>query len=350
MAAWRIISNDINRMISPPAFRKALLHWYNRQKRDLPWRRTLDPYRIWISEIMLQQTRVAAVIPYFERFLERFPTPAALAAAPQADVLAAWAGLGYYSRARNLQAAARQMNGAFPSDYESIRALPGIGDYTAAAVGSIAFGLPHAAVDGNVLRVLSRVANDASDIASPKTRARFQQLAGDLLDRRRPGDFNQAMMELGATLCLPRQPQCLLCPVAALCRGLQAGRQNELPVKSPKAAPTVIDRTILIVERTGKLLMWQRPSEQRKLGGFWEFPEADHFPDLKLGKPVGVFRHSIMNHNYRITVCPGELRTIPSGFEWIAVSEWQRLPVSTTAKKAWKTFSCSIKPSQPVTR
>src|SRR6266516_234894 len=184
-------------------FRKALLSWYAGAKRVLPWRETRDPYRIWISEVMLQQTRVAAVIPYYERFLARFPDLATLAAAPEQELLAAWGGLGYYSRARNLQRAAQQMRGRFPSDYESIRALVGVGDYTAAAVASIAFGLPYAVVDGNVLRVLSRVTNDASDIGSLKTKKRMQALADTLLAQSDPGLYNQALMELGATVCLP---------------------------------------------------------------------------------------------------------------------------------------------------
>ncbi|HWB95145.1 MAG TPA: A/G-specific adenine glycosylase, partial [Bryobacteraceae bacterium] len=207
------------------SFAAALLAWYARSHRDLPWRRTRDPYRIWISEIMLQQTRAQAVIPYYEKFLDRFPTVEALAEAPEHDVLAAWSGLGYYSRARNLQKAAVAITaaGGFPREYEELRRLPGIGPYTAAAIASIAFGLPHAVLDGNVMRVVARLENDPADIASPKTRARFQQRAQELLDPREAGHFNQAIMELGATLCLPRAPQCLLCPVAGECRALAAG-------------------------------------------------------------------------------------------------------------------------------
>src|SRR3954447_1448422 len=175
-------------------FARVLLEWYHHGKRDLPWRRTSDPYAIWVSEIMLQQTRVAAVIPFYERFLQRFPDVTSLASAPGEELLAAWAGLGYYSRVRNMQRAARAMpNGLFPRTYEEIRALPGIGDYTAAAVASIAFGLPHAAVDGNVLRVLSRITNEQGDVTSGLTRARLRAQADEFLNRDDPGTYNQAV-------------------------------------------------------------------------------------------------------------------------------------------------------------
>src|SRR5436853_2803564 len=183
-----------------------LLAWYRKSHRDLPWRGTTDPYRIWVSEIMLQQTRAVAVIPYYERFLARFPTVATLAAAPEQDVLALWAGLGYYSRARNLRRAAQAIvaAGGFPRDYDAIRALPGIGDYTAAAVASIAFSLPHAVLDGNVMRVVARVENEGADIGTVRTRERFRAVAQEWLVPDDPGHFNQALMELGATVCLPR--------------------------------------------------------------------------------------------------------------------------------------------------
>ena len=201
---------------------RLLLAWYARGHRDLPWRDTRDPYRIWVSEIMLQQTRAQAVIPYYHRFLERFPSVEALAAAAEDEVLALWSGLGYYSRARNLRLAARQIvdSGGFPRSYEGIRGLPGIGDYTAAAVASIAFDLPYAVLDGNVLRVVARVANDAADISAARTRERFRAMAQGWLDAAiEPGHFNQALMELGATVCLPRKPLCLVCPLAGGLRG-----------------------------------------------------------------------------------------------------------------------------------
>jgi A/G-specific adenine glycosylase len=195
-----------HRELEIAAIRRRLLEWYQKHKRDLPWRRTRDPYGIWISEIMLQQTRAAAVIPYYERFLALFPDAPALASAPEQDLLAAWAGLGYYARARNLQKAARLIVELprFPSDYAGLRQLPGVGDYTAAAVASIAFGKPHAVLDGNVLRVLSRMVAEQGDIKSPAVRRGLATLADKLLHRARPGEFNQALMELGATVCVPK--------------------------------------------------------------------------------------------------------------------------------------------------
>ena len=202
-------------------------------QRDLKWRQTRDPYAVWISEVMLQQTRVATVTPYYERFLARFPNFHALAEAPESELLAHWAGLGYYHRARNLQRAAQMMRsiGFFPTTFEEIRRLPGIGAYIAAAVASISFDLPHAVLDGNVFRVLSRIFGDATNIASGAGRKHFAGLAETLLHRAAPGAFNQAVMELGATVCLPSNPQCLVCPVSVFCRARQSGRQNDLPVK-----------------------------------------------------------------------------------------------------------------------
>ncbi len=284
---------------------------------------------------MLQQTRAAAVVPYYERFLALFPDPRALATAELPAVLAAWAGLGYYSRARLLHRAARALDGAFPSRYEDIRAMPGVGDYTAAAVASIAFELPHAAVDGNVLRVLSRLANDPSDIASPKTRGNFQAMADSLLHPEKPGAFNQAMMELGATICVPKGPRCLLCPVRKFCAAASAGTQNELPVKQRKARSVAIERTLLLVRKGNRFLFWQRPVEDRKLGGFWELPELSDLPDAEVSTPVGSFRHSIMNHDYRITVCPAKVNLSGrKGYRWIERNALETLPVSTTARKA----------------
>src|SRR2546430_550206 len=252
-------------------FRSDLLRWFGAHQRALPWRETRDPYRIWVSEIMLQQTRVAAVIPYYHRFLERFPDFRALASAPEPELLAYWAGLGYYYRARNMQQAARlmQARGSFPATYEEIRGLPGVGEYTAAAVSSIAYDLPHAALDGNVLRVLSRVLDERTNIASTVGRRRFTALAQDLLDPEHPGAFNQAMMELGATICLPKNPQCLLCPVAKICRARASGVHNELPVKAVRAAIVQEQRVVFWIEKKGAVLLWQRPPTARLMPGFW---------------------------------------------------------------------------------
>ncbi len=300
-------------------FRGELLDWFRRHRRDLPWRRTPDPYAIWISEIMLQQTRVATVLPYYERFLQRFPDFESLADAPESDLLAHWAGLGYYYRARNLQKAARLMRerGRFPATFEEIRELPGVGDYTAAAVASISFGLPHAVVDGNVLRVLSRVLDDGTDIASSTGRRYFSGLADALLERDDPGAFNQAIMELGATICLPKKPQCLVCPVSELCRALQKGRENELPVKLKPEKSVDEERRVFWIERDGELLVWQRPAASRLMPGFWELPEQGQLEGISEKRRLGSFRHTITFHRYRFEVAEAVVETSADGLQWM---------------------------------
>jgi A/G-specific adenine glycosylase len=319
-----------------PALRRRLLAWYGRHHRDLPWRGATDPYRIWLSEIMLQQTRAQAVIPYYEKFLSRFPTAAALAAASEAEVLAAWSGLGYYARARNLRRAARQIAAAgdFPRLYPGIRALHGVGDYTAAAISSIAFGLPHAVLDGNVMRVLSRLLDDTSDIASPRTRARFQSIAQHWLDPRRPGVFNQAIMELGATICLPKTPLCQSCPLAARCLAHQAGTASQLPVKLRKAEPQSIAAQLVFIQHRNRILLWQRPASSQRMGGFWELPAPDQLPEFSPGPALAAFRHTITHHHYTFTVLSGTLRRTPKSLCWIPQARLSAIPLSTTTRKA----------------
>lgn len=256
--------------------RRKLTDWYDRHRRELPWRDETDPYRVWISEVMLQQTQVTTVVPYYERFLRRFPTLAYLAAASLDDVLKAWEGLGYYARARNLHAAARQVmvdcGGRLPESYDGLRYLPGFGDYTAGAVASIAFGERVPAVDGNVKRVLTRLFAIADDVAQSGTARRLRAIAADLVPVDRPGDFNQALMELGATLCTPTSPRCLLCPVDAECEGLARGINESLPVKAPRRERPHHDVTAAVIRRDdGYLLIAQRKPEAM-LGGLWEFP------------------------------------------------------------------------------
>ena len=317
-------------------FQSSLLQWYSLHQRDLPWRRTRDPYAIWISEIMLQQTRVAAVIPYYERFLQRFPDFRALAGAPEQELLACWAGLGYYYRARNMQKAAQKMVeiGAFPANYDEIRALPGVGEYTAAAVASIGFDLPHAVVDGNVYRVLSRIFNDPTNIASGPARKHFTALAETVLDRKRPGTYNQALMELGATVCLPKKPQCLLCPAASVCRARSQGTQDTLPIKVKPQKSVQEERTLFFVEENGKILLWQRPASSRLMPGFWELPEQEQLPEVAPGELMKKFRHGITFHDYgfelREAAVPGNIGPC----RWTAVAELSTLPLSTIAKKA----------------
>jgi A/G-specific adenine glycosylase len=256
------------------AIRRKLLGFYDRSHRDLPWRRTEDPYRIWISEVMLQQTRVEAVIPYYERWLARFPTVQALAEAPPDDVLKAWEGLGYYSRARNLQRAARivaeELDGRLPREPDALRALPGVGEYTAGAVASIAYDVRVPAVDGNVRRVLARLLDEPTPSA-----ALLRRTAAALVPARRAGDFNQALMELGATLCTPTNPACARCPIARHCLARTRGTQAERPTPRPRAAvPTFDLATALVLDARGRVLLVRRP-DGGLLAGLWSFPAAD---------------------------------------------------------------------------
>ena len=316
----------------------AVLAWYRRGHRDLPWRRTRDPYRIWVSEIMLQQTRAQAVIPYYRCFLERFPTVEALAAASEEEVLARWAGLGYYSRARNLRRAAQQVvaAGGFPREYAELRALPGIGDYTAAAIASIAYRLPYAVVDGNVLRVVARVENDAADIAAPRTRERFRLTARAWMGRSQPGEFNQALMELGATVCLPANPLCGACPLAGGCRALRAGTVTQLPVKLRRTAPVDIAAALLLVRRGGRVLLRRKEAAARRMAGFWELPSPDELPAARPGKSLGEFRHTITHHRYTFTVQAATARGAGAEFRWFSAEQLVEIPLSTTARKALK--------------
>jgi A/G-specific adenine glycosylase len=285
---------------------------------------------------MLQQTRVAAVVPYYESFLHRYPSVERLAAAPEADVLSLWAGLGYYSRARNLHSAARRIasSGSFPRTYDEIRALEGVGAYTAAAIASLCFGVPVAVLDGNVMRVLARLVCEPGDIRSSVTRTRLQALANSFLDRRRPGDFNQAIMELGATVCLPANPACPACPIRDNCASFRENRQLEFPVKLRDRRSTVVRESLLVIRRGANLLMWQRPPGSPRMAGFWELPEAATLPQACLGLQLGFFRHSITVYRFEITVFQATVENLPAGFQWIPLDRLETLPVSTLARKA----------------
>jgi A/G-specific adenine glycosylase len=318
------------------SIRQALSDWYQANKRDLPWRRTSDPYRVWISEIMLQQTRVAAAIPYYERFLARFPDVAALAASSDDDLLNAWAGLGYYSRARNVRAAAQLIvaNGAFPDSYDTIIALPGIGPYTAAAVSSICFDLPHAVLDGNVMRVLARLTQEEGDIQSSGTRQRLQLSAQNLLDVLNPSEHNQAMMELGAVVCIPRDPKCKLCPLVVDCRAHSAGLAAELPIKLRRAEIHRVRRTLLVVIRNGNILLWQREQDAAMLGGFYELPEPQQLPGVKTVKLLYEFSHAITNHIYDFRVMAVRVGRMHPPLQWVPLEQLSALPLSTVSRKA----------------
>jgi A/G-specific adenine glycosylase len=302
------------------AIRRALTRWYLRVRRDLPWRRTRDPYAIWISEIMLQQTRVAAVIPYYEKFLAAFPDARALAGSPEPKVLAMWAGLGYYSRARNLHAAAKLIAEAdFPRDFDSIRALPGVGAYTAAAVASIAFNLPHAAIDGNVRRVVARLTGKDEDV---------EPSAARLLDPENPGRWNQAVMELGATVCLPRDPVCDVCPLTRYCRARVDGTQHQLPAKRAKPDPVKLARTLLIIRRGDRIALTRSP----RVRGFWDLPEP--FDSATAGPVIARFRHTITHHHYTFEVREAAAKSVPKSIRWFDAQRLHEIPLSTTARKA----------------
>src|SRR5262245_12424156 len=261
---------------------KRLLRWYDDHQRDLPWRNTTDPYPVWISEVMLQQTQVQTVIPYYLRFLEQFPSIGELAHADTDALLKLWAGLGYYSRARNLQKAARivldQFNGEFPREYRDVLTLPGIGRYTAAAIVSIAFRESYAVLDGNVSRVLARLLRIAGDPKSSAIQSRLWTAAQRLLPADRPGDFNQAVMELGATVCSPRQPRCLLCPWTRHCLARQEGLQELLPQKVQREKTRKLLRAAVIIRHRGRFLIVRR-SGRGLLEGFWEFPSTELRPN-----------------------------------------------------------------------
>ena len=258
------------------SFREKLLVWYDVHKRDLPWRRTQDPYKIWISEIMLQQTRVDTVIPYYERFLDWFPTVADLAQAPEEKLLKAWEGLGYYSRVRNMQKAAQQImenhGGVFPSSYEEISKLKGIGPYTAGAIASIAFGLPEPAVDGNVMRVLARLFEVDYDIGVPTNRKIFQAMMEILIDPARPGDFNQALMDLGSDIESPVNPRPEESPVKEFSAAYQHGTMDRYPIKAPKKKPVPVYLTAFIIKDSQGRYLLEKNERDGLLSGFWHFP------------------------------------------------------------------------------
>lgn len=298
-----------------------MLRWFDANRRDLPWRRTSDPYRIWLSEIMLQQTRIAAVAGRYREFLRRFPNVHALARARMSKVLAAWSGLGYYRRARALHQAARLLvatrSGRLPRTAEELESLPGIGRYTAAAIASIAFGESKAVLDGNVERVLRRVL-----ARGDRSTALLWQLAGEMLSPTRPGDFNQAMMELGSTLCLPKRPKCPECPVRHLCMTRGALVASGRPVRRQK------DISYALALRSGSVYLVKRKSSSRLMAGMWELPEIS--PNTA---PVVLrLRHSITTTDYRVTVVavpPAEMQ----GGTWVSYSRLPSLPLTGLARK-----------------
>jgi A/G-specific adenine glycosylase len=328
--------------------RRNLLGWYDGNRRDLPWRRTTDPYAIWVSEIMLQQTRVAAVEGRYQSFLRNFPSVHALAYADEADVLAQWSGLGYYRRARMLHKAAKMValerHGAMPATALELRALPGIGAYTSAAIASIAFGEPTAVVDGNVERVVQRLAGWGSDSRAGQAELarNTEQLANKLLDPTSPGDFNQAMMELGATVCLPRNPRCLVCPLRRAC---QTRGEHPVPARAKMRSQDAAYALVIRTARSGRnhrqgreVLLDQRPLDQTVMPGMWELPALRNTevagPDLRMA-----VRHAIMQINYYVRIRTvfeddAEALIVPSdGRRWFRLHDLAALPLTGLARK-----------------
>ena len=302
-----------------------LLEWYNEHKRDLPWRRSPTPYHVWVSEIMLQQTRVQAVLGYYQRFLNACPTVVDLAQLPEEQLLKLWQGLGYYNRARSLQKAAKlivsEHGGVFPCDYESIRALPGIGDYTAGAISSIAFGIPAPAVDGNVLRVVARITGDDTDITSTAMKHKVAEELSQIIPLKTPGDFNQALMELGATVCLPNgAPQCTKCPAAPFCVAHQTDRTAQLPVKKAAKARRVEQRDVFLCFYRNKVALRRRPP-RGLLAGLWEFPNELAPAQSPLAGTVrrkGIGKHIFSHVEWHMTVHTVRVDSddLPEGWVW----------------------------------
>lgn len=305
-----------------------LLSWYHDNCRTLPWRSDPTPYHVWVSEIMLQQTRVAAVLGYYARWMEALPDIAALAAADEDTLLKLWQGLGYYNRVRNLQKAAKVMmndyGGAFPDTYEEILALPGIGDYTAGAISSIALGQARPAVDGNVLRVMTRILGDEGDITRPDTKHRIHQQIADTMPRNLPGAYNQALMELGALVCLPNgAPDCEHCPIAHLCAAHQQGRTAELPVKKAKAPRKAEQRIVYLIFQGNKVALRRRPAKGL-LARLWEYPNAlaeetpDFLPLLEILEDGTDAKHIFTHREWHMhaLLCTMEENKLPAGWVW----------------------------------
>ncbi len=317
-------------------FSNRLLDWYQQNQRSLPWRGHPDPYAVWVSEIMLQQTRVEAVTPYFRRWMERFPSIEALAQAPEQEVLSAWEGLGYYARARNLRRAAQivveQHGGELPRDPKQLRALPGIGRYTAGAIASIAFGLDEPALDGNIRRVLARIFNVEEPADSPDGARRLWGLAAKHLPKGQAGEYNQALMDLGATICVPANPRCPICPVRGFCEARKLGVQNQRPVlKAKRAGPhhVVVGG---VITRGGRVLLVQRPSNGL-LGGMWEFPNG-----RVRGSP-GKRVEKVLQELYGLEVqCCEPLVVVEHGYSHFSVSvhAFRCKPISVPRRRDFK--------------
>ena len=364
------------------SFRQKLLAWYDENKRDLPWRRSQNPYHIWVSEIMLQQTRVDTVIPYYERFLDWFPSVEVLAKAPEERLLKAWEGLGYYSRVRNMQVAAQQImnefNGEFPSTYEGISSLKGIGPYTAGAISSIAFNLPQPAVDGNVMRVLARLFEVNHDIGNPSNRKIFQAMMEILIDPDRPGDFNQALMDLGSDIEAPVNPRPQDSPVKDFSAAFLHGTMDRYPIKAPKKKPIPIYLKALVVKNSQGQFLLEKNESEKLLAGFWHFPliEVNEFseqthdldlfsqvaePILEMGpSPQASFeqdydldvnwldvsfeevKHVFSHRKWHIQLIAGQVSENKDYTDrevlWLTPEEFSLYPLAKPQQKIWQTY------------
>lgn len=363
----KAFAKQLSPMLTPIS--STLLNWYTNQARDLPWRGLTDPYAIWVSEIMLQQTRVETVIPYFERWMERFPSIQALAQASLQEVLTAWEGLGYYSRARNLHRAAQlvieEHNGKLPHQAAILLKLPGIGPYTAAAIASIAFGLDEPALDGNIRRVYARLFDLVEPARSREGELRLWTLAAEHLPPGKAAAYNQALMDLGATICTPRKPACTDCPLASHCLALARGVQEQRPVESPKPAIPHITVTAAVIRRNGLILLAQRPMDGL-LGGLWEFPggkqqEGEDLPtclkreireelgtQIIVGEPLGVYHHTYTHfrvtlHAFECQIAKGEPRPLQTAdIYWAKTSELKNYPMGKIDRQISKRLSAIL--------
>ncbi|EWG08639.1 A/G-specific adenine glycosylase [Cytobacillus firmus] len=345
-------------------FQDDLISWFEAEQRDLPWRKDQDPYKVWVSEIMLQQTRVDTVIPYFHRFIEQFPTIRDLSEADEEKVLKAWEGLGYYSRARNLQAAVREVHekygGKVPDTPKEISSLKGVGPYTAGAILSIAYGIPEPAVDGNVMRVLSRILSIWEDIAKPSSRKIFESSVRTLISHENPSHFNQALMELGALICTPTSPSCLLCPVREHCTAFYEGTQQELPVKTKtKKQRNVQLAAAVLIDDQDRVVIHKRPGKGL-LANLWEFPMTEiniayvsdkeqmkdafstqYGANVDIQEMTGQIEHVFSHLTWNINVYKGKLLDLKeekNDLKLVTLEEMKEFPFPVSHQKIWKQY------------
>ncbi|MEK4246823.1 MULTISPECIES: A/G-specific adenine glycosylase [unclassified Psychrobacillus] len=339
---------------------ESLVSWFLEEKRDLPWRKTKDPYKIWVSEVMLQQTKVDTVIPYYERFISKYPSLESLAEAEEGELLKEWEGLGYYSRARNLQAGVREVveeyNSVVPNNRKEISKLKGVGPYTAGAVLSIAYDIPEHAVDGNVMRVLSRILLIKEDIAKQKTKKIFEEAVMNLMFKDNPSAFNQGLMELGAIICTPTKPKCLLCPVREYCSAFYEGVQEELPIKTINKKTKLHKMKAVVIQRNdGKILLEKRPSKGL-LANMWQFPmvelptsthtveevvELDYGVEIQKGKELIAFKHIFSHLVWEIESFEAKLmneKKISLNSQWYSIEEVNNQPMPIPVLKMWNAW------------